>query len=219
MAPVERHSYHGDVLDVEAYAGDCRLYGHVDSADQRLTDLLNATGELRVIDARLEALADGHVVELPELTIGRDEVFAVVARGPRGDAARRIRTHSTRVIVELGPYQVEGDVHGTPASDPLYATVRRAVWVPLTDATIRYRRGPESVTDEVATLLVNRELASSFKAVPDVASVALPWESARGPAPTTPPAPRALDLTASLRDDVVAPTDEPPPSPPTDPVL
>jgi hypothetical protein len=206
------------VLDLEAYAADCRLYGHVDAADQRLTDLLNATPELRVVDARLEALADGHVVELAELTIGRDELCAVVASGSRGDAARRVRTHATRVQVDLGPYLVEGDVHGTPASDPLYVALRRAAWVPLTDVSVTYRRGAESVTDEVATLLVNRELAASFKAVEDV-PVVYPWEAARGPGHATPPTPRAIDLTGTLQDDIPARSDEPARLPTTDPPL
>jgi hypothetical protein len=190
-------SYHGGVLDLEAYAGDCRLYGRVDPGDRRLTDLLNATPELRVVDARLEALADGQVVDVPELTIGRDELCAVMATGPRGEPARRIRTVTTRVQVDLGPYHVEGDVHGTPASDPLYAVLRRAAWVPLTDVTITYRRGADAVRDEVATLLVNRELASSFQAVEPV-SVALPWEASHAPQH---PTPRAIDLTGTLEDE------------------
>ena len=102
--------------------------------------------------------------------------------GPRGEAARRLRTHATRVVMDLGPYRVVGLVHGTPASDPLATALRRAAWLPLTDATVTYRRGPDSVSDEVETLLVNRPLASSFRPLEE-ASVALPREAA---APTPP---------------------------------
>lgn len=189
--------YDGAVIDVDAYAADCRLFGRMDLGDGRLTDLLNAVPELSIQDARLESLADGHVVETTELTVASEELCAMVAGGSRGEAARRLRTHATRVAVELGPYRIVGLVHGTPASDPLGAALRRAAWLPLTDVTVTYQRGPHSVSDEVATLLVNRSQASSFRTVEE-AIVALPWEEPRMPRPA---APRALDLTDTLRDE------------------
>jgi len=164
------------VRDLDAYAADCRLSGRVDLGDSRLTDRLNATEELRIEDARLESLEDGHVVETPEMTVTTDELCAVVGSGPRGDAARRLRTHATRVVVELGPYRVVGLVHGTPASDPLAAALRRAAWLPLTDATVTYRRGSVGVSDTVETLLVNRTQATSLRALEEE-TVLLPWEA------------------------------------------
>lgn len=196
--------YDNAVIELDAYAADCRLFGLVDLGDGRLTDFLNATPELRIRDARLESLADGHVMEAPELMVARDELCAVVASGPRGDTARRLRTHTTRVVVDLGPYQIVGSVHGTPASDPLGAAFRRAAWVPLTDVTVTYRRGLDSVSDNVATMLVNRNVASSFRAVEE-ASVAFPWEAQRMPRPATP---RAVDLTGTLRDEERSDRDE-----------
>jgi hypothetical protein len=185
------------VIELDAYAADCRLIGFVDFGDGRLAEFLNATPELRIRDARLESLADGRVTQLPEITVDRDELCAVVASGPRGDAARRLRTRTTRVVVDLGPYQVVGLVHGTPASDPLGAALRRAMWIALTDVTVTYRRGPDSLSDEVATLLVNRNVARSIRAV-ESASVVLPWEAPRTPRPATP---RAIDLTSAPRDE------------------
>lgn len=184
-------------VQFDAYAADCRLRGLVDLDDRRLTDVLNANLELRLSGAQLESLDDGHVVEVPELEVGREELYAVVANGPRGDAARRVRTHTTRVAVELGVYHVEGHVHGTPASDPIFLALRRAAWVPLTHATISYRRGGEDVRDEFDVLLVNRTLASSFKELV-VDGVAAPWEATRS---EVPPSPRAVDLTGTLRED------------------
>lgn len=192
------------MIALEAYAADCRLFGVVDLGDGRLTDFLNATPELLIRDARFESLADGHVMETAELTVARDELCAVVATGPRGDAARRLRTHAVQVVVDLGPYHVVGAVHGTPASDPLGAVLRRAAWVPLTDVTVTYRRGLDSVSDDVAALLVNRNLASSFRAAEDVSAV-LPWEASGMPRPA---APRALDLTGTLRDEERSDVDE-----------
>lgn len=207
--------YDSAVIELEAYAADCRLFGLVDLGDGRLTEFLNATPELCIRDARLESLADGHVMETPELTVARDELCAVVASGPRGDAARRLRTHATRVVVDLGPYQIVGLVHGTPASDPLGAALRRAAWVPLTDVTVTYRRGLDSVSDDVATLLVNRNVASSFRAVEE-SSVVLPWEAPRMPRPA---APRAIDLTGTLRDEERSDRDEAAPPRASAPIL
>jgi hypothetical protein len=179
------------VIDLDAYAADCRLHGRVDLGEGQLTDQLNATPDMRIEDVRLESLDDGHMVEAPEITVATTELCAVVARGPRGDAARRLRTHSTRVVMDLGPYRVVGLVHGTPASDPLATALRRAAWLPLTDATVTYQQGPNSITDEVETLLVNRHLASSIRPLEE-ASVTLPWEE---PAAPRTPGSRALDLT------------------------
>jgi hypothetical protein len=186
------------MVEITAYAADCRLYGRADLGDRRLTDELNAALELHLSDARLESLADGHLVELPELTVGREELFAVVASGPRGDAARRLRTHALPVEVDLGPYHVAGAVHGTPASDPLGAVLRRASWVPLTEVTLTYRMGADFISEEVATLLVNRGLASSFRTVEE-AIVALPWET---PRTTISARVRTIDLTGTLHDEV-----------------
>lgn len=185
------------MIDLEAYAADCRLFGRVDLGDGRLTDLLNVSAELVVQDARLESLVDGHVTESPELVVARDELYAVVASGSRGDVARRVRTHTTRVEVDLGPYRVAGLVHGTPASDPLGIALRRASWMPLTDATVVYRRGEDTVGDDVPTLLVNRDLATSIRAVEEP-DVVLPWEAPRAARPA---ASRAFELTGELRDD------------------
>ena len=186
------------MIEMDAYAADCRLFGRVDLGQDRLTDVLNGTSELRLRDARLESLADGHVTEAPELSVSRDELCAVVASGPRGDAARRLRTHATRVVVDLGPYHVVGAVHGTPASDPLGAVLRRAAWVPLTEVTVTYRRGLDPASDEVETLLVNRALASSFRAADKEVTAVLPWETPGTPRPVEP---RALDLTGTPRDE------------------
>jgi hypothetical protein len=163
------------MAEIRAYAVDCRVSGQVDVGDRRVTDMLNASPEIRFTDARLEALLDGHALDLPELEVGPEELCAVVASGSRGDPARRVRTVAIRIEVDLGPYHVEGAVHGTPASDPLAAALRRAPWVPLTNATVRYTEAGRHVREVVETLVVNRPLATRFQAMAEE-HVALPWE-------------------------------------------
>jgi hypothetical protein len=166
---------------LDAYAADCRVYGEVDIGQSRMTDALNASPMLHIQAARLESLSDRRVVEAPELTVAYDELCAVVANGSRGEMERRLRTRMTRVEIDLGPYHIEGAVHGTPASDPVIAAFRRANWVPLTDVTVTYTAGDDSQSDTVTTLIVNRDLATLFRAIEEK-SVLLPWETSRAAA-------------------------------------
>lgn len=166
---------------LDAYAADCRVHGEVDIGKARMTDALNASPMLHIQDARLESLSDRRVVEAPELTVAYDELCAVVANGSRGEVERRLRTRTTRVEIDMGPYHIEGAVHGTPASDPVIASFRRANWVPLTDVIVTYTAGDDSQSDAITTLVVNRDLATLFRAIEEK-SVLLPWETSRAAA-------------------------------------
>ena len=151
------------MVEIYAYAADCRLYGNVELGEGRLSDQLNSTQELNLRDARLEDLADGHAVAMPQLTVAHEELCAVIASGPRGDGARRLNTRTARVELEVGPYRVVGRVHGPPTGDPFASVLRRAAWLPLTEATVTYRLGGRDMSDAVATLLVNRHKMHSFR--------------------------------------------------------
>ena len=84
-----------------------------------------------------------------------------------------------------------------PWSGAAPAGTRRAAWLPLTDATVSYRRGSVDVSDTVETLLVNRTQATSLRALEEE-TVLLPWEARQTPRAS---ASRALDLTGTLRDE------------------
>ena len=171
------------MIALDAYAADCRVYGQVDIGESRMTDALNASPTLHIQDARLESLSNRRVVEVSELTVEYDELCAVVANGSRGDLERRLRTRATRVEIDLGPYHIEGSVHGTPASDPVIASFRRAAWLPLTDVTVTYTAGEDAQRDKITTLVVNRDLATLFRAIEEK-SVLLPWETSRALVPS-----------------------------------
>lgn len=175
------------VVAFAAFADDCRIIGSVELTTERLSDLLNCEDQLVLRDVRVDGLVDGSVHELAELIVGRDEIHAVVASGPGGHPARRLRTQTTHVEVELGPYHVEGDLHGTPASNPLRTVLRRAAWVALTDATITYQSGGLPVSEAIDTLLLNRAMATSFRAL-RTTYVAPPWEQPAEPVATAPAA-------------------------------
>jgi hypothetical protein len=149
--------------EIKAYALDCLLSGSIDVGTGRLSDQLDMVLLSPLRDARLIDLEDGHLVEIPELPLEPDELCAVIAGEPRGDPSRRLHTRTLRVKTEVGPYQVEGTVHATVASEPLARALRRDGWVPLTDVVVMYRHADRDVSDEVEVLLVNRHLLRHFR--------------------------------------------------------
>lgn len=142
-----------------AYAGDCRVAGRLELNQARLTDMLNAQPTLRLCDVLLESLDDGRLLELADMELQRDELFAIEAVGPRGTAEKRIRTRPHRMQLSLGPYIVMGHLHTMPGADPLNSMLRRMPMVPLTSATIGYSVAGQTVMRDVETLVVNRTLA------------------------------------------------------------
>jgi hypothetical protein len=78
------------------------------------------------------------------------------------------------VELDAGPYHVEGALHATPAAEPFGAALRRAAWVPLTEVTVTYHRSADDIREDVATLIVNRDWACSFREVKEDRGRALP---------------------------------------------
>lgn len=149
------------------YAGDCRVSGLLELAEERLTETLDAMERVDLRDAVLESLDDGRRVALDQVTLERDGLYAVEAAGPSG--GRRIQTVRHRMQVQLGPYGVLGELHVPPGGAPLANIVRRGAMVPLTHATIAYVSGGQLQMHDAGTLLVNRNLADWIEAAEDEA--------------------------------------------------
>jgi hypothetical protein len=151
--------------EVIAYAADCRIIGTITFAeDERLSDVINESERLFVTDARLISHADGHAVDLEELRIEREELYAIEAVGSRGSTDRRIHTVKHRLEIRLGPYTVLGHLHARPGSDPLLSIGRRPSMIPLTDATIAYNGSDGVEAKDIDTLIVNRDVADWVRA-------------------------------------------------------
>lgn len=146
-------------LEFSAYTEDCRLFGRLRFDGDRLTDMLNALDELVLVDVMVESLAGDRTFEASELAVGRDELIAVEASGPRGNPDRRVRVRPFPIGARLGPYQVRGYAHVTPGADPIVAIRRRRPIVPITEATIEYSLAGTLVRRRTSTLLFNRLLA------------------------------------------------------------
>jgi len=156
----------GTQIDFVGFADDCRVEGKVDlDEDARLADMLNRRQTIVVHGVTLVSTLDGHSQQLDELEIGRDELDIVVASGPRGDPKRRLATKPSGVSMKLGPYSAVGFMHGPPTSNPVADIGRRQAMVAMTDVVLEYQFCEEPVSEWHRTLLVNRQMAMSLKAV------------------------------------------------------
>lgn len=141
-----------------AWAEDCIVRGDVEFEDGRLSDVVNGLDVVTFTSATLEALDDGHRVDVPELEVERRDLHLIEVTGRRGDPSRRLRTVEERVVIEVGPYVVTGNLHRPPNTHAMAALGRWATFVPVTDAEFRLGRdAPERHRD---VLLVNRERIS-----------------------------------------------------------
>jgi hypothetical protein len=155
----------GTQIDFVGFADDCRVEGKVDLEDARLADMLNLHPTIVVRGVTVISTLDGHTQQLDELEIGRDELDIVVASGPRGDPKRRLSTRPSGVTMKLGPYSAVGFMHGPPTSNPVSDIGRRQPMVAMTDVVLEYQFCEEPVSEWHRTLLVNRQMAMSLKAV------------------------------------------------------
>lgn len=147
---------------------------------------------MRLGSVLLVALEDNRAVEMRELTVARDELIVVRASGPRGNAARRIRTRPSPVTVKAGPYLIRGYVHGPPGGDPLLRFRTQRPMVPLTEAWIEYEAGGIPHRARVGPLVVNTAFVDWVERATDTdVRVDLPVEMRVDP--------RAKDMTGNVR--------------------
>lgn len=182
----------GPEVEFAAYAEDCRIFGFWRHGAERLSDALNEHETYLLHDVLIGALDDGRTQELRELLVGRDELLAVRAAGPRGNAARRSRVRPSPLTLRVGPYTIHGYLHGPPGADPLLNLRRRKPMVPLTEAWIEYEAGGALHRGRVGVIIVNHDAADWVRISRDdeVRLPGLPAESAIDP--------HAKDLTGYI---------------------
>jgi hypothetical protein len=151
-----------------AYAGDCIVRGDVELGEGRLSDEVNDHDILTFVGATLEALEDGHEVTVDQLDVERGDLHLIEIRGRRGDPIRRLRTVAERVVLEVGPYLVTGNLHRPPNLLPLAALHRASKFVPVTDAV--FAVGGDAAERQRDVLLVNRERISGSRPLDNVPS-------------------------------------------------
>ena len=179
-------------VEFSAYTEDCRLFGFLRLAGERLSDALNDLDQLHLDSVLLVALEDNRAIEMHNLVVSRDELIAIRAAGPRGNAARRIRTRPSPVAVKAGPYMVRGYVHGPPGGDPLRRFRGSRPMVPMTEAWIEYEAGGSQHRARVGPLIVNTAFVDWVQRATETdVRVDLPVEMRIDP--------RAKDMTGNVR--------------------
>jgi hypothetical protein len=146
------------LVEVTFYADDSVAFGHLALTADRITDLMNDRTEFELVDTFLQSLDDSHGVLVRTVVVSRDEIFAVAVTGSRGDPARRTRTRALPVELRIGRYDVSGNIHVIPGTDPILGFRRRRVMVPLTEATIEFDSPGGRRLSRLGTILVNRDL-------------------------------------------------------------
>lgn len=179
-------------VEFSGYTEDCRIFGFINLAGERLSDALNDLEEVHLHSVLLVALEDNRAVEMRELVAARDELIAVRASGPRGNAARRVRTRPSPVAVKAGPYMVRGYVHGPPGGDPLRRFRGGRPMVPLTEAWIEYEAVGAQHRARVGPIIVNTAYVDWVERAKETdVRVDLPVEMRIDP--------RAKDMTGHVR--------------------
>lgn len=179
-------------VEFTAYTEDCRLFGFLTLSADRLSDVLNEQQQFALDSVLLVALADNRAVEMTELVVDRDELVAIRGAGPRGNAARRIRTRASPVAVKAGPYLIRGYVHGPPGGDALRRFRGSRPMVPLTEAAIEYQAGGALHRARVGSIIVNTGFIDWVDRAKDTdVRVDLPVEMRIDP--------RAKDMTGNVR--------------------
>lgn len=147
------------LVELTVYTGDSLAFGYVPLTAGRVTDLLNEHEELEFVDTHVESLEDRHGFTFRTITVARDEILAVAVAGPRGDPKRRTRTRPIPIELRIGPYDVRGNIHVVPGTDPI-GTFRRRAMVPLTEATIEWETPDGWQTARWVAVVVNRDMTN-----------------------------------------------------------
>ena len=147
-------------VELTVYADDSVVFGRLPLTADRVTDLMNDGTEFEFTDTYLQSLDDSHGLLVRTVVVARTEIFAVAVAGPRGDPTRRTRTRPIPVEIRVGRYDVSGNIHVVPGTDPIVGFRRRKVMVPLTEATIAFDGPGGRTISRFGTVLVNRELTA-----------------------------------------------------------
>jgi hypothetical protein len=141
-------------IDFRAFADDCVIEAKLVLEMDRLSDLIAQSDDFEIEDVVVIALDDGRALTTSAVKTSRHDFTAIAASGPRGNAARRVRTRLHPVRTRVGPYDILGYLHTPPSAYRFSGAVRRTV-VPLTSVRLRYRVGSKDVEQMFDALLIN----------------------------------------------------------------
>ena len=138
-------------LTIDAYTSTAHLTGVLSLAGP-LRDVLEQGGELLLERCRIVDV-EGRESRPAALRVPVDDLILVL----EGETARPIHANWHALRLDVGPFQVDGELSTQPGFDPGRALTRpTGDFVLLRDATVRLRGEPGAGTAQYAQLLVNR---------------------------------------------------------------
>lgn len=153
------------LVGFDAFLPDRRIFGWVRLEADRVTDILNEHAELMLVNAQVERLADGRGEWLEQVRLGRDDLLAVRAGGPRGDPALRQRSRLHPLVVQAGPFLVGGYLHARIGVDPFVEIDKRPQMIPLSTGWIEHWIDGRRQRQWAGTIVFNRALADAIELV------------------------------------------------------
>ena len=141
-------------ISFTAYADDSIIRGELLLGGDRLSDFIAQDGSFDIERVSVEALDDGRLLTVESATISRDDLVAITASGPRGNAARRVHTRPHATRMKVGQYEVVGYLHAPPSGHPYSGVLRRPV-LPATSVVMRYQIAGRPIELAYDALLLN----------------------------------------------------------------
>jgi hypothetical protein len=151
-------------LPIEVLTADVARSMFIEATEERVTDIVNHEDTLTARSAIGSVPArQGAVEELP-----LDEVLVVVPPPRRTNPKHRLHRLTRPVRIVVGPYEVIGEAHIPPGTQPAGFLLRTGQrFVPLTTATVRLTESPESGR-RVPVAIVNLARADLLREVASV---------------------------------------------------
>jgi hypothetical protein len=151
-APVADASDARDLQPIRLYLVEMVLVGSVSPGDERMTDILNHGGELRVLPSGAEAWQPDSWVSVPI-----DEIEIVVPPRHVSPAHKRIERDRHPVRLHVGEWDVAGTAHFKPGSEQDAVLLSIQPFLPLTDVSMNSAEHPWPETYDV--VIVNLRYA------------------------------------------------------------
>lgn len=131
VAPVAGATDAQDLQPIRLYLEEMVLVASVSPGDERMTDILQAGGELPVLPAGAEAWN-------PEawLAVPIDDLQLVVPPRHVSPAEKRVERQHHIVRFKVGSWLVEGTAHLRPGAEQDAVLLSTQPFLPLTDATL-----------------------------------------------------------------------------------
>lgn len=143
-------------VDFYGYKGDCTVSGRLEVADRRLSEMLEHAEDLLITDVTLRGFRGEPAAKLSQLTLGREDLYAVEASDPSSyGSGRRIHTVRHLVRFRCGQYTIVGELHALPGAPPLRAMLHRRSVVPLTNCTVTFERAGQDEIRRPAVVIIN----------------------------------------------------------------